>query len=226
MKDRRAFTLIEVLVVVGIIALLAAILVPTLSRAKLQARRVTCASQLHQVGIAMIGYMGDNRDRMPWVSAMPSFGPAPCTTEKPIYLADVLARNLKGQKDTLKCPDDVFDNQFYDARGASSTVSPNARGAITRDAPNTGLTYFQSERSSYEYRVQLANLSPKEFNQPPVYLPSTIAQHWRQHRSQDRKVAPETVWFARDFENFHGKAGQIGARRYVYIDGHVADYEN
>ncbi|HOW19019.1 MAG TPA: type II secretion system protein, partial [Phycisphaerae bacterium] len=57
MRFRRnaAFTLIELLVVCAIIGLLVGILMPSLSRARGQARRVTCASQLHQVGIAMMG---------------------------------------------------------------------------------------------------------------------------------------------------------------------------
>ncbi len=55
-KRNRAFTLIEVLVVVAIIALLVAILIPTLSKARRQARRVVCASNLHQIAIGLLTY--------------------------------------------------------------------------------------------------------------------------------------------------------------------------
>jgi len=60
-----AFTLIELLVVVAIIALLISILLPSLSRAREQARRSVCASNLHQVGIAMPMYTEDNKDYYP-----------------------------------------------------------------------------------------------------------------------------------------------------------------
>ena len=90
-----------------------------------------------------------------------------------------------------------------------------------RQVPNAGKSFFQSERCSYAYRVQLAGLTPAEFNNRPHGPP------WHPHRHAEQdNTAPETIWFARDYDNFHGQAGQIGARRYVYIDGHVSDYEN
>lgn len=62
---RKAFTLVELLVVIGIIAVLIAILLPVLSKAKESARRIACASNLKQIGTAFMMYIGDNKDRFP-----------------------------------------------------------------------------------------------------------------------------------------------------------------
>lgn len=64
-QHARGFTLIELLVVVAIIALLIAILLPSLARARKQAKRSVCASNLHQIGIAMPAYTEDNDDWYP-----------------------------------------------------------------------------------------------------------------------------------------------------------------
>jgi prepilin-type N-terminal cleavage/methylation domain-containing protein/prepilin-type processing-associated H-X9-DG protein len=62
MSRRHAFTLIELLVVVAIIALLMAILMPSLRQAKLQAGQVKCLANLHQIGAGLMTYTTENRD--------------------------------------------------------------------------------------------------------------------------------------------------------------------
>ena len=61
----QGFTLIEMLVVVAIIALLATLMVPAVSRAMLAARRTQCMSNMRQVGMAVLSFAAENNGRLP-----------------------------------------------------------------------------------------------------------------------------------------------------------------
>lgn len=67
MKKIRGFTLIELLVVVSIAAIVAAILFPVFYTAREKARQATCVSNIRQIGMAMMMYIGDNDERFPKV---------------------------------------------------------------------------------------------------------------------------------------------------------------
>jgi prepilin-type N-terminal cleavage/methylation domain-containing protein len=104
----KAFTLIELLVVIAIIAILAALLLPTLARAKETSRRTVCKSNMHQIGMAILMYANDNNQYFPphrddndyhasWLSAL-------CFT----YLSSA----VQFKSNNLTCPDRNWDGQW------------------------------------------------------------------------------------------------------------------
>lgn len=65
MKIRRAFSLVELLTVIGIISVLMGLLMPTMGKARESARRAMCASNLRQLHVASMAYATDNRGYLP-----------------------------------------------------------------------------------------------------------------------------------------------------------------
>lgn len=78
-RKSEAFTLVELLVVISIIALLLSILMPSLSRAREQAKKILCGSNLHQVALGLHLYAADYDGRLPliryWSQATQDLGP-------------------------------------------------------------------------------------------------------------------------------------------------------
>src|SRR6266568_8375753 len=103
-RKRRnpAFTLVELLVVIAIIAILAALIFPAFSRAKESGKGAVCISNLRQAGVALQLYVGDNNNRLPWMSDL---YPGVTNTYPP---PNVVLSNLLGNVNVLRCPSDKW----------------------------------------------------------------------------------------------------------------------
>lgn len=199
-RRRRGFTLIELLVVIGIIAVLIGILIPVLSAARSRGRMTACSNNLRQLMLAMRSYLDANADLYPYASFMPSMTPDPIEDGPAIYIADVMSPHMGAEAKAFACPADV------------GGIDRDPDGNMPASYPKYG-TYFSTEKSSYEYRTRLGGLTIK------------AALEGRFNNS-GRRSLENTYWIYRDYDNLHGTKGKPGARRYVYNDTHVADFED
>src|SRR5262245_36497922 len=121
-RKRAAFTLVELLVTVGIISILIGVLLPALARARASARAVACQNNLRQLITAVIVYANDSKGSLPFPNSEPLETPpgvngiswrgpgwlydAPKRTAENDMKAGVLWPYLK-KVDVYRCPDDV-----------------------------------------------------------------------------------------------------------------------
>jgi len=121
---RKAFTLIELLVVIAIIAILAAMLLPALSKAKESGKRAVCKSNMRQITMGIMIYASDNGETYPVASSH--------LVWVPLNIFTYLVTTMRMPTNTLECPNytTFVDPSFAGSPGMVYVDTPNNRGRL------------------------------------------------------------------------------------------------
>lgn len=197
MTRRRAFTLIEVLVVVAIIGLLVAIAAPSISEARRISKRTFCAHSLHQIGVGLESYLSSRgKDVFPYLCRMPSYAEAttPSGSQRLLSLPEGLAPELGAKSKVFECPADIVTE--------SPMASMDGPTPPVPFGPRVGGRWFDSEGTSYEWTEQANGLHRR-----------TKKVTWR-----DIPIPLKDLPIVFDFEPFHGTPRQRGRSNTLYAD--------
>ncbi len=158
-RSLRAFSLVELIVVIAIVGMLAVMVAPEVDRVQARAQSVTCVNNLRQIGIGVLGYVGENDNTYPLIEPNendPVYGKE--TKDKGEYEVQPMLEVLEPYGVTtgvLKCPADI--------RGKGGTVYFTERGTsyqwrITVDGENATAPMIYGGRRGYGVRVAKPSL--------------------------------------------------------------------
>ncbi|MDE3065944.1 MAG: prepilin-type N-terminal cleavage/methylation domain-containing protein [Verrucomicrobiota bacterium] len=173
-RDEAAgFTLLELLVVIAIIAILAALLLPALSRARMRTQGIACLNNTRQLVLAWQLYAGDHDDRLPynlgmagsslrtnlnWVNNVMTWGTDPDNTNPATLTEASLGPYVAGNTATYHCPSDHALSASQRAAGWSVRIRSYSMNALVGDAGELSARGFNVNDPDYLQFFKLARI--------------------------------------------------------------------